>query len=255
MLSFSERIHFWSGIMRDHCEFFLISLSHRETELINIALFYKNAFINILYESKALSEVQSPIETTDLTNKVLPLLLNFINFKRLALRRLLKCDIELNLTPSFINHMINEAMEFYRDICTINTSIPVDPTVQNIMLHKIWLPDASGHAASISTQLDPTETSLIKEADNFKKAFDNLYIKAVELGQMLERACLANGSLEWLNTEVETKINEFICFLDKVRKLRVCCKALGSLKPLIPDHMIREEKYYLANIQSHKSKR
>lgn len=112
-------------------------------------------------------------------------------------------------------------MEFYRDICTINTSIPVDPTVQNIMLRKIWLPDASGHAASISTQLDPTETSLIKEADNYKKAFDNLYIKAVELGQMLERACLANGSLEWLNTEVETKINEFICFLDKVRKLSV----------------------------------
>lgn len=254
MLSFSERIYFWSGIMRDHCEFFLISLSHRETEFINTAQFYKNAFINIQHKTKTLSEVQSQVEVANFINTVLPLLLNFINFKRLAVRKLLRCDIELNQTPSFINHMINEAMEFYRDLCSMNSTKPLDPTAQNIILHKIWLPDASGHAASICAQLDPTEASLIKEADNFKKAFDNLFIKSVELGQMLERACLNNGSLEWLNKEVEMKINEFICFLDKVRELRIYCKALGALKPLIPDHMIREEKYYLANIQNFKSK-
>lgn len=254
MLSFPQRIYFWSGIMRDHCEFFLISLSHRETEFINTAQFYKNSFVNIRNNSKTLIETYSPIETTDLINKVIQLLLNFINFKRLAIRKLLQCNIELNLTPTFINHMINEAMEFYRDLCTINTIIPANRTIQNIMLHKIWLPDASGHAASISAQLDPTEAPLIKEADDFKKTFDNLYIKAVELGQMLERTCLDNASLEWLNKEVEMRLHEFICFLDKVLKLRAYCKALGSLKPLIPDHMIREEKYYLANIESLKPK-
>lgn len=250
MLSPAYKINFWSGIMRDHAEFFLISLSHRESEFINTAQFFKNAFINIGDESIALKDAQSSVPIAALINKVMPLLLNFINFKRIATRKLLQCDIELSLPPTFINHMINEAMEFYRDLCAMKTGKAMNPTAENILLHKIWLPDASGHAASISAELDPTETMLIKEAEDFKKAFDNLFIKAMELGQMLERTCLDNSSLDWLNNEVEKKIKEFICFLDKVRQLREQCKALGTLKPLIPDHMIREEKYYLASIQS-----
>jgi hypothetical protein len=243
MLSPTKKIYFWSGIMRDHAEFFLISLSHRETEFIRAAQFYKDAFTSIRDSASA-----SPIEA--LIINVTPLLLNFINFKRLAVRKLLQCDIELGHPPSFINHMINEAMEFYRDLCTMNTGVSMSPAAQNIQLHKIWLPDASGHAASIAAELDPTETMLIKEAEEFKKVFSNLFVKATELGLMLERACLDNSSLEWLNKEVEKKINEFICFLDKVRELREHCKALGTFKPLIPDHMIREETYYLNEIMA-----
>lgn len=250
MLSPAYKIYFWSGIMRDHAEFFLISLSYRESEFINAAQFFKNTFMNIGKESIALKDEQSSVPIAALINKVKPLLLNFINFKRIATKRLLQCDIELSLPPTFINHMINEAMEFYRDLCDIETCKVMSPTAENILLHKIWLPDASGHAASIAAELDPTETMLIKESEEFKKVFDNLFIKAIELGQMLERTFLDNGSLDWLNTEVEKKIKEFICFLDKVRQLREQCKALGTLKPLIPDHMIREEKYYLASIQS-----
>lgn len=66
---------------------------------------------------------------------------------------------------------------------------------------------------------------------------------------MLERACLCDGALSNLNEEVRKKMYEFICYLSKIEKLRKACKAMGNINPLLPDHMIREEKYYLASIQ------
>lgn len=241
--------------MRDHSEFFLISLSHREAESINTAACFKSTFISLLNEAKSLSGNCSPaINVEQLVNKIMPVLISFINFKRLTLRRLLECCIELNLPPTFVNHMINEAMEFYRELCKINAASTLSPTAENILLHKTWLPDASGHAASIASFLDPVEERLIKEADKFKIEFNALFIKANELDKMLERACLEDGSLEWLNKEVENKINEFVCYLEKIKELRCKCRILGTLKPLIPDHMIREEKYYISNILSLKCK-
>ncbi len=248
MLSTASEIYFWSGIMRDHAEMFLTSLSSREQSFIREASCFKNAFSALRDDAKRLHESHNPCTDLSLVNRAFTLLCSFINYKRLAVRKLLKCEIELGLAPTFINHMINEAMEFNRVLNILQANVPINPVMKNIHLHKIWLPDASGHAAAVAAELDPTEAMLIKEAEEFKKAFDNLYIKAVELGQMLERACLENGSLQWLNTQVEKKIDEFICFLDKVRDLRKACKALGTLKPFIPDHMIREEKYYLAKI-------
>ncbi len=247
MLSPVERIHFWLCIMRDHTEFYLLSLSHRETESIRNVYCFQNTFIGLINEAETVATGYSADMVCNLVNKVTPVLINFINFKKQTLWKLLKCCIELNLPPTFVNHMINEAMEFYRELCSINSK-PLSPTAENILFHKLWLPDAAGHAASIANFLDPVEFALIKEAEQFKMEFNNLFIKANELGIMLERTCLEDGSLYWFNKEVEKKIHEFICYLEKVKELRCKCRILGILKPLIPDHMIREEKYYLSNI-------
>ena len=251
MLSPAEVVFFWSGIMRDHAEFQLTTLSSREPEFIRNAQYYKDAFMSLRNEAKQLMDATDPgTGGIALVNKTVPVLLNFINFKRILVRKLLQCDIEIGLTPTFINHMINEAMEFYRDLCMLQSKTPVSPTAENILLHKIWLPDAAGHAAAIASDLDPTEYQLIQQAEEFKNMFEHLFIKAIELGQMLERACLDDGALQWLNEEAEHKIKSFICYLEKILELRQKCKAIGVIKPLMPDHMIREEKYYITKLRS-----
>lgn len=250
MLTLAEELYFWTGILRDHSEFIITALSSRETEFSKTAQAFKNQFINFNHEAQMILNNQASPEAEELAHKITPVLVNFINFKRLALRRLLKCNIELNMSPNLINHMISEAMKFYEILCKAGNIAPVNPVAINIGFHKLWLPDAAGHAAAIISGLDPTETKLIKEAEKFKKIFDNLYIKSDELGKMLERACLQDGTLDRLNREAEEDINEFICFLDNIRKLREQCKVLGTIKPLMPDHMIREEKYYLTKLKS-----
>lgn len=248
MLTPAERIHFWTDIMRDHAEFILMALSSREKELIRTAQSFKDTFTVLHDEAKGLENAKNPDAEVELAKKAEVVLTKYIEFKKLLLKLLLQCSVELNLPPTFVNHMINEANEFMRDLNQILCMAVMDKTKDTLMLHRIWLPDAAGHAASIASELDPVEIPYIKQAQDFKKAFNDLNIKACELGIQLERAGLENGALEWFNLEVTIKINEFIGFLDKIKELRQKCRILGTLKPLMPDHMIREEKYYLASI-------
>lgn len=249
MLNPTEELSFWLGIMEDHAEIFLLTLSYREDELIKKAAHYKEQFSQYEIQSKDITAKGNSSFSPNFITNVMAILLDFISFKRQLLRKLLKCQIEINLPPTFVNHQINEAMEFYRSLCIIMSNEKVNPVSESILLHKIWLPDAAGHAASISGGLDPTEYLLIKQADEFKNIFEHLSIKATELGMELDRAELSDGSLTYLNEEVENKITEFICYLDKIKDLRSKCKALSFLNPLLPDHMAREEIYYLSNIK------
>jgi hypothetical protein len=250
MLSPVEELRFWTAIMRDHGEFMLISLSSREQEAVRTAYYFRNSFAVLHEEVKRYMDKPDATEVANIINNSIALLTNFINFKRLILRRLLECKIEIGLPPTFVNHMINEAMEFYRTLGMMQTGVSLNPVKENIELHRIWLPDAAGHAASIAAELDPTEKMLINEAQEFEKCFNCLFIKAGELGKMLERTGLDDGALKYLNEQVEHKMQDFIRFLEKVYLLRAECKAMGTLKPLTPNHMMREENHYLAELKS-----
>lgn len=242
MINQSEIITFWTGIMRDHGTFFLMNLSSKEIEFIEGARYYKEQFTKIHNESK--NQLNK-----EFINELKSLLMDFINFKCVMLNKLLTCDIELGLPPTFINHTINEALEFLEDINKIQNPVTLNPVLENINLHKIWLPDTSGHATTIMDLLDPTEKEDIEKAKCFAKDFDELFLKANELEKMLNRTNLDNGALNYLNEQAAFKLSLFLKFLSKIKKLTVECKLLGVLKPIMPDHMIREGEYYLKNIQ------
>lgn len=244
----AQEINFWSGIMRDHGEFLLMTLSSREQQLVMTSQNFKNVFIQIHSESEELINNPNEEKEIELVRRTLPVIIDFINYKMMLLKRLLECNIQLNLTPTFINHMINEATEFYRTLSMIQTTVPINNVQENIFLHTIWLPDAAGHAASIAAELDPTEAIYIKQADTFKELFNNLFIKSSELEKMLPRANLDDGSLTLLNEESIQSIKSFIEFLNIIKELRSKCKVMGSLDPIMPDHMIREEEYYMSKI-------
>ncbi|MCX8074535.1 MAG: DUF2935 domain-containing protein [Clostridia bacterium] len=242
-------IYFWSGIMRDHAEFQILALSSREMQYVMMSQRFKNLFIQIEKEAEQLMKNANKQEETALVIKTTQLLNEYISYKQMLLRKLLECDIELGLPPTFVNHMINEALEFLRTLAKAqNQSNLLNKAQENIFLHTIWLPDAAGHAASIVSDLDPTEAILINEGEEFKKIFNNLFIKAFELEKMIPRASIDNGTLAYINEEVIENMNKFINYLEKIKILRQNCKAMGAIKPLVPDHMIREEKYYINKI-------
>ncbi len=251
MLNLREEIIFWTEIMRDHSEFQYTTLSPREVEYIGQAQYYMQLFESLNQEAKGYKDKSTPADEANLIQKNMTALLNFIQFKRSIVYRLMTCGIEIGLPPSFINHMINEAMEYYRVLCMAQGTMPMNIALENIRLHNIWLPDASGHASAVGAELDPVETKLIKKAEYFVKIFDKLFKKAVEMYQIFERTGLQDGSLGYFNEEVAKEIDAFICYLEEVKTAREQCvvQATGIFGPLMPDHMIREEKYYLYRIQ------
>ncbi|MDF2700686.1 MAG: hypothetical protein K0Q49_2249 [Haloplasmataceae bacterium] len=249
MLNPIEEIYFWSSIMSDHGEFILTLMSPRETEFIKKANYFKTEWTKIHNEAEVIINASDTINATELVNKSVLLLKDFIEFKKIILGKLLKCEISFNQVPSFVNHMLNEANEFYRNLYLATGNKKMNPYDETILLHKLWLRDASGHAAAVSGSLDPVEAILVKEACDFKDKFDNLYIKAYELGLMIERTQVESKAILYLNEEVNQVLTDFICFLDRVKNLRIECKVMGYIVPEMVDHMIREEKYYLAKVK------
>lgn len=245
-MNIKEEIIFWTGILRDHTEFMLNDFAFTENNYIEKTEAFKKLF-NKIHNDTLNAKV---IERDDIltTNKII--VSKFINFQKNILKDLLTCKVNLAMTPTFLNHMINEAMEFYIVIRILEQSRSTSP-LETLKLHKVWLPDAAGHAKAIASQLDGIEDSYINTAMSFVDRFDKLFKKAFEMYIMYERTSLANGNLSLLNKEIEVVMNDFILFLKDIENNRKTCSihATGTFKPLILNHMMREEKYYLERIK------
>ena len=246
MKSFREDLLFWTSIMRDHAIFQIETLAPKEKAYIQTSMYFRDFFQQMFMQLETSEDINMQYP------KLLQGLLCFIDHKKKILKGLLTCNLQINLSPSLINHQINEAMEF-KAILTMPKLEHTNRAAELANYIKIWLADGIGHAASLMAFLDPTESLLVEKAKEFKTVFTNLSIKADESHIMLSRTGLKDGSLKLLAEEAIEWLEKFICFLEKIKSLRHKCKAMGigSFSPLIPDHFIREHMYFISKIKEY----
>ncbi|WFA10086.1 DUF2935 domain-containing protein [Tissierella sp. Yu-01] len=231
---------FWLQILGDHSRFILNTLSPNETEKIQRARYFIRVFDELLQEARR-SLGERELEELTITARVEAEEIR--EFKLQLIKEHLIGMIIIELSPTFINHMVNEVDEYLRVIhCIFAKKMPV---VNPLHDHNLWLPDASGHAGSIYCGLDSTERDLRKKSKEFMKLFEDLYIKADEFTGYLRTNLQDFPALHRLNKLVEDNISLFMEFLKELEKMRLTKKALGTLMPLMADHMFREECYYL----------
>lgn len=248
MIDIRKEIEFWSLIMRDHAIFQYSSLSSKEYETQKTAKYFLESYEETYRNIKNNTLEISP--SLIISNK--NLLNQFIQFKKMLLTRLMKCDLELAMSPSFLNHMINEALEYEHILSLVEDSSRFNQVLENLRLHKIWLADASGHAKYIMSQVDGIEGYFIEKAQEFMRKFDQLFKKAYELYSIFKRIGFIDDGLKLFNLEVESCLDEFIAFLEEIEKLKLNYQihTTGNFVPLIPNHMIREERYYKHRVNS-----
>ena len=101
----------------------------------------------------------------------------------------------------------------------------------------------------IDSDLDIIEYKLHKKAKAFKKKFDQLYLKIVVItGCFRSNPPSAQPALDGYNLEAAAVIHKFMEFLTELREGILKQQVLGKLSALEPDHMWREECYYLLKI-------
>jgi hypothetical protein len=231
---------FWLQIMGDHSRFIFYALSPTEEKEI------KQAEEFIIEYDKLLDDSHRDLSTNqieELNRKAIELTYELREFKLHLLTRLLAEEIKISLPPTFINHMINELEEYILVLHTITNghSILFHP----IHYHLHWLADAVGHAASVAANLDMVEQEKIEQSMWFEKKFMDLYLKSIEFNGYLRTDLHKFPSLSRLNDQAENVMSQFKDFLEEVQTLRMDKKLLGTLMPLVADHMTREECYYL----------
>jgi len=230
---------FWTYILAEHAMFQTNAFSHKEEIYIVEAENFNHTFK--MY-NQAIASNQS-IDLQTLENDTI----NFIGFKKKIIAGLLQHKVLINFSPSFINHMVNEADEFLSILrfgtCPVKTENPT-------LYIKTWLADASGHASTLAAFIDLAETPSIQCAKSFKHTFDRLCKKASEM-HMISENLQTNVNIELLKEEVTEALNEFIQFCFTTGKLldKKQIMSAGTLSSDITNHFINEHQYFMYKLQ------
>ena len=231
---------FWLQILGDHARFIHDSLAPKEQQEIDTA----NKFIQIF--DQLLENVQGE-SLVSLSNKALEESNTFREFKLHLIKRHLIGEIEIGLGPTFLSHMVNELEEYLRVLDYLKQG-KVPPIFHELHHHMLWLLDAAGHAGAISDNLDRIEKKIKKKSNHFLKDFEAFYLKAVELTGFLRTDLSSFPVLEKFNQDTSLEMKFFMNFLAEIEELGLSKKALGTFAPLMADHMMREECYYLTKL-------
>ena len=249
--------NFWLGILTDHTVFMFNSFSPKEKEDIQRTMAFNRSFEDLHNQVKALID-SSSIKETDIEAIIMRsynLTCDFLLYQQHILYKRLKYEVALEMTPTFLEHMIREGKEFLRQLRYLGDCMKLTlphellPVRLSMHQHKLWLPDAAGHAAFIQEGLDMTEKELLEIARAFQKDFEGLFFKAYELKGMLDPEYPDIPAVVYMNEQAVEKTTCFVQYLARIKNLVEEKKVLSVIEPLVPDHMMREEAYYLSKLK------
>ncbi|MBH0332027.1 hypothetical protein ABH14_20095 [Brevibacillus brevis] len=235
---------FWLQILGDHARFIFQSLAPNEEEEIEKAVYFIVSFDSLLDIAR---QNLSSDELDALNQQASELTQQLREFKLHILERHLISKISISLPPTFMNHMVNE-LEEYERILHVFLSGSLPPANHPVELHLLWLSDAVGHAATITSLLDMVEKDYQRKSEQFTKQFEHFYLKAVELAGYLRTNLDNFPALRRFNHQAEMEMKLFQVFLYELEEMRMRDELLGVFSPLMADHMSREECYYLMKL-------
>lgn len=234
---------FWLQILGDHSRFIFFSLAPTETEYILLAQEFILIFDQLLEQSRKKLEAS---ELFELNQKALETAYRLREFKLELLSMSLTSDLKSHLSSSFFNDMLNELEEYILILTAIMNE--QEPITHPLHYHMLWLSDAIGHASTLSSSLDLVEKDYIDQSYKFEVLFQDLYLKSLLFNGYLRTQMMDFAALERFNDQVKLAITNFIEFLENLRDQRLDSRVLGTLMPLMADHMVREECYYLLKL-------
>ena len=234
---------FWLQVLGDHSRFIHDSLYPSETEDIAKAASFIHQFDQLLAQVGSLNESNALLFANNVEESVIQLR----TFKLTIIERHITSEMKIHLTPTFINHMVNELEEYSR-ILTYLKQGEVPPIFHELHHHLLWLVDAAGHAGAINDRMDGVEKRLKEKSGAFTKHFEEFHLKAVELTGYLRTNIHKFPALNRFNNEVEVEIGLFKTFLNELEEMELSAEVLGIFSASMADHMAREEQYYLMKL-------
>ena len=234
---------FWLSVLLDHLTFIRDAIPcHEQLVHLKIEQLTLQGF-NIL----SLIE-EGNVEETLVTKAALVFAEEVAAFKKNVLALKLTTGFKVEMDPTVINHMLNEVEEYITILNEFLIEGYVNPK-HPLHHHKLWLNDAYGHLILIKKHLDPIEKNLKERVSDEKDKFHHLHMKALELIGYL-RASDDFPELAQFNYQAILETQAYLGLLVEIAEMLEANVALGSLKPELLDHMLREQTYYLVKLKA-----
>lgn len=229
---------FWLQILGDHLRFIKMTLAAKEVQLLQETERLIPVLDSLLEQAR---RNQNPLA------QINQAVAEVKNLKLTILQRHLVGAVDINLPPTFINHMQNELQDYERILTGFQATGKVVPN-HVVDTHLLWTSDTAGHAIALVQTLDPTEKKLMKKLKKVNKTFDILFCTAVEYKGYFRAITENFPAVHALNDKAVVELELFMKMLEAIREERFTVELLGTTNPLMVDHMLREGSYYLQKV-------
>lgn len=235
---------FWLQILGDHARFIIQALPYSESQEIARAQRFISIFDELLRQARSANGSE---DIRGLNQAAYSETIALRQFKLHLLTRQLSNTLTMSLPPTFFNHMLNELEEYVRILQALLAGRPV-PVYAPLHHELLWLLDAAGHAGTFVMSFDRVEADLLQKSYAFERTFRDLYLKAVELAGFARTMLQSYPAMERFHRQVDWEMALFRKFLAEIEEMELSGEALDTISPLIPDHMGREECYFLLKL-------
>lgn len=161
-----------------------------------------------------------------------------IQFKTNILSNVLSCKMFTLNYPLLITHIIREAELYLQQLRRLQNREEISLEREAYELEFFWNRQMAEHAKFIRGLLDPTEGSLINQADSFGNEFDKLTAEA-------QAAMDATAPLARVTDESIKATEDLRRFKAQGTQGILACKVKSIIIPLLGDHVLREANHYL----------
>ncbi len=161
-----------------------------------------------------------------------------IQFKTNILSNVLSCKMFTLNYPLLITHIIREAELYLQQLRRLQNREEISLEREAYELEFFWNRQMAEHAKFIRGLLDPTEGSLINQADSFGNEFDKLTAEA-------QAAMDATAPLARVTDESIKATEGLRRFKAQGTQGILACKVKSIIIPLLGDHVLREANHYL----------
>ncbi len=179
-----------------------------------------------------------------INNRVLDLLVKFIQFKARILRDVTNCKMFTVNYPLLIDHILREARLYHLLIQRLQEKEVLDIEQEAFEQELFWNRIMAEHSLFIRGLLDPTENELITLANNFGNEFNELYEESkAAMDQTLPLSRVTNESLR--------ATMEISNFNAQGTQGILECKVKSIIIPLLGDHVLRESNHYIRLLKTY----
>lgn len=183
------------------------------------------------YDEEILSRI------SNLNKNAIELTNNFIDFCNYLRDSMINTNVFSYSYPLIYTYMIEEASLYLKDLERLQGKTSADPTY--IINFEYYFSNSMMRISQFIIGLsDPTQTSIIMNADNYRKAFSNLMKK-------YQDAKLSPDTLKVLNEEAINLVESFVSFLRKIIEGILNQNYYFIVEPIFFDNLLTEAYYFL----------
>lgn len=162
---------------------------------------------------------------------------NFIDFCKYLLDNMRQSNIFSYLYPLIYTYMIEEASLYANDLYRIQQRDSADPTF--VVNYEYWFSTSMKQACQFIIGLsDPEQTSIITNADNYRKIF-------AEQMKRYKEGNITPEIQQLLNEESIEQLQSFISFLTKIIEGILDQTYYFIIAPIFFDNLLTEAYYFL----------